>query len=225
MTPPLPPRRKRARRGPADRCTDDELMVRMGRGHTAALVELMERYSGAAHRYAWRIFRDHHTAEDISQEFFVKLFRNAARYQPRGHFTTYFYRVLANLCFDNLRKRKRRKKVQAIQLDPIEAEGTELEALARPGDPDARIRAEEAKDAVHRALAGLPLHVREALELREFEGLRYREIAEVMDISLNEVKVLLHRGRKLLARALARTSVGREIRGDEIRRGDAWGQA
>ena len=63
-------------------------------------------------------------------------------------------------------------------------------------------------------LSSLPLHVREALELREFEGLRYREIAEVMDISLNEVKVLLHRGRKLLARALARTSVGKEIRGD-----------
>ena len=84
-------------------------MVRCGRGHTAALNELMDRYRDAAYRYAWRIFRNHHTAEDITQEFFVKLFRNAARYQPRGHFTTYFYRVLANLCFDLLRKRKRRK--------------------------------------------------------------------------------------------------------------------
>ena len=62
------------------------------------------------------------------------------------------------------------------------------------------------------ALKALPLHVREAIELREFEGLRYREIAEVMDISLNEVKVLLHRGRKLLARALVRTPVGKEMR-------------
>lgn len=214
MTPPPPNRRKRARRGPADRCTDDELMVRCGRGHTAALAELMDRFQGAAYRYAWRIFRNHHTAEDITQEFFVKLFRNAGRYQPRGHFTTYFYRVLANLCFDNLRKRKRRRRVQAIQMDPIEAEGTELEPLAREDDPTAPLRREEAKDAVHAALAGLPVHVREALELREFEGLRYREIAEVMDISLNEVKVLLHRGRKLLARSLARTTVGREIRGE-----------
>lgn len=192
-------------------------MVRCGRGHTAALVELMGRHGGAAHRYAWRIFRDHHMAEDVSQEFFVKLFRNAARYQPRGRFTTYFYRVLANLCFDHLRKRKRRKKVQSVQLDPIEAEGTELEPLARPDEPGAGLRAEEAKDAVHGALSGLPLHVRQTLELREFEGLRYREIAEVMDISLNEVKVLLHRGRKLLARALARTTVGKEIRGDRPR--------
>jgi len=196
----------------------------MGRGHTVALKELMERYRDAAYRYAWRIFRNHHTAEDITQDFFIKLFRNAARYQPRGHFTTYFYRVLANLCFDVLRKRKRRRKVQAIQLDPIESEGTELEPLSRDSDPSGRLRAEEAHEAVHGALGSLPLHVREALELREFEGLRYREIAEVMDVSLNEVKVLLHRGRKLLARALLRTTVGREVRGNYERPDDSQDQ-
>ena len=190
--------------------TDDQLMVRCGRGHTAALEELMNRYQGAAQRYAWRIFRNHHTAEDVTQELFVKLFRNAARYQPRGHFKTYFYRVLSNLCFDVLRKRKRRKKINSVQLDPIGAEGTELEPLALDVDPDAPIQAQEAHEAVRGALSALPVQVRKALELREFEGLRYREIAEVLDISLNEVKVLLHRGRKLLARTLARTSVGRE---------------
>ena len=195
---------------PKKRQTDDELMVRCGRGHTAALSELMDRWHGAAYRYAWRIFRNHHTAEDVVQEFFVKLFRNAGRYQPRGHFTTYFYRVLANLCFDMLRKRKRRRKIRAVQLDPIQAEGTELEPLAGEFDIDARIVSAEAKDAVHGALSALPVNVRKALELREFEGLRYREIAEVMDISLNEVKVLLHRGRKLLARSLARTPVGKD---------------
>jgi RNA polymerase sigma-70 factor (ECF subfamily) len=214
MTPPPAPRPTRLRRGPAERCSDDELMVRCGRGHTVALTELMGRHQGAAYRYAWRMFRNHHTAEDVTQEFFVKLFRNAGRYQPRGHFTTYFYRVLANLCFDNLRKRRRRRKVQSVHMDPIEAEGTELEPLARPQDPTAPLRAAEAHDAVHDALGQLPVHVRQALELREFEGLRYREIAEVMDISLNEVKVLLHRGRKLLARILARTPLGREIRGE-----------
>lgn len=195
---------------PHEQHTDDQLMVRCGRGQTPALEELMRRYQGAAHRYAWRIFRNHHTAEDVTQELFVKLFRNAARYDPRGHFKTYFYRVLSNLCFDVLRKRRRRKKINSVQLDPLAAEGTELEPLATDVDPDRPIQAQEARDAVHEALAGLPIQVRKALELREFEGLRYREIAEVMDISLNEVKVLLHRGRKLLGRSLARTAVGRE---------------
>jgi len=186
------------------------------------LAELMARHQDAPHRYAWRIFRDHHTAEDVTQDFFVKLFRSAARYQPRGHFTTYFYRVLANLCYDLLRKRKRRRHIQAIHLDPVESEGTELEPLAPDVDHDAGLRATEARDAVQGALDELPTRVREALELREFEGLRYREIAEVMDVSLNEVKVYLHRGRKMLAKVLAGRPLGRDwIGSDSGEEGDA----
>ena len=192
------------------RLTDDELMVRCGKGDANALDELVSRHQQAAYRYCWRIFRNHHTAEDKVQDFFLKLFRNAQSYEPRGHFTTWFYRVLSNLCFDELRKKKRRKKVQGVQIDPIACEGTELEPLAPAEDPAAPLRAREAKDAVHEALIELPVQVRKALELREFEGLRYREIGAVMDLSLNEVKVLLHRGRKLLARRLARTPIGRD---------------
>lgn len=208
MAPPPPPlpHARRALRA----YTDDELMGACGGGDTAALAELMRRHQAAAWRYAWRIFRDHHLAEDMTQELFVKLFRNAARYQPRGHFTTYFYRVLANLCFDLLRKRKRRRAVNAVHLDPIESEGTELEPRALQDEPEAPLERLDAREAVRVALDGLPVRVRQALELREFEGLRYRDIAEVLDLSLNEVKVLLHRGRKLLARELARTPVGRD---------------
>ncbi len=203
MAPPLP------LRAPSG-LTDDQLMVRLARGDVPSLEVLLLRHQDAAYRYCWRIFRDHHTAEDMTQDFFLKVFRSATHYQPRGHFTTWFYRVLANLCFDALRKKKRRRKVQGVQIDPIACEGTELEPLAAPVDPASGLRRDEAKDAVHDALERLPQEVRKALELREFEGLRYREIAVVMERSLNEVKVLLHRGRKLLARHLADTPVGRE---------------
>lgn len=219
LDPPPASRSARRRRGPGPlalaEMEDDELMARCGRGQTSALAELMERHQDAAQRYAWRIFRDHHTAEDMTQELFVKLFRNAARYQPRGHFTTFFYRVLANLCFDLLRKRKRRKHVQSVQLDPLLSSGTQLEPIDETTDLEAPLRRREARDAVHEALHSLPARVREALELREFEGLRYREIAEVMDVSLNEVKVYLHRGRKMLARVLGRTPVGRDWGGHD----------
>jgi RNA polymerase sigma-70 factor (ECF subfamily) len=193
--------------------SDDGLMVRCGKGDAAALSLLIERHQGAAYRYCWRIFRNHHAAEDLAQDLFVKLYRTADRYEPRGHFTTYFYRVLANLCYDALRRRKRRRRVESVQLDPVGAEGTELEPLARDQDLDAGLVAEEARDAVHGALGTLPEQVRKAIELREFEGLRYREIANVLELSLNEVKVLLHRGRKLLARTLAPTPVGRQLGG------------
>ena len=86
----------------------EALMARMASGDVAAFEKLLETYQGAAYRYAYRIFRDRHIAEDVSQEFFFKLFRNAGRYQPAGKFTTYFYKVLNNLCLDTLRRMHRK---------------------------------------------------------------------------------------------------------------------
>jgi RNA polymerase sigma-70 factor, ECF subfamily len=191
--------------------SDDDLLVRAGQGDVEAFTTLIARHQGAVYRYCWRIFRNHHTAEDLSQELFVKLFRHAARYEPAGHFTTYLYRILTNLCFDALRRRKRRRRTETAELDPVLSEGTDLEPVEPEPDFNAAFERTEAKRAVHDALAALPVEVRKAVELREIEGLAYRDISQVLDLSLNEVKVLLHRGRKLLARSLARTPVGRQF--------------
>ncbi|MHC4930765.1 MAG: RNA polymerase sigma factor, partial [Planctomycetota bacterium] len=86
----------------------EALMTRMASGDVGAFEELLKAYEGAAYRYAYRIFRDRQISEDVSQEFFFKLFRNAARYQPAGKFTTYFYKVLNNLCLDTLRRMNRK---------------------------------------------------------------------------------------------------------------------
>jgi RNA polymerase sigma-70 factor (ECF subfamily) len=191
------------------RTPDDDLMVLCGKGDLGAYSTLLERHGAAAYRYCWRIFRNHHTAEDLAQECFLKIFRCAPRYQPVGRFPTFFYRVLTNLCFDALRRKKRRGRVESLHLDPVESEGTELEPLDRPRDLTAGLMADEARAEIHRALSTLPVQVRQCLELREFEGMRYRQIGEVLDLSTAEVKVLLHRGRKMLAKALEGTPVGR----------------
>lgn len=190
---------------------DDALMRRCGQGDMAALEALLARHQDAAYRHCWRVFRNHHTAEDVVQEFFVKLFRHAARYEPQGHFTTWFYRVLSNQCLDVLRKRRRRSAVEGLQLDPQACEGTALEPQDGDEGAEARLQRAEQRDRVHAALAGLPVEVRRAVELRELDGLRYREVAEVLGLSLNEVKVLLVRGRKLLARALGASEEGRRL--------------
>src|SRR5438477_3512756 len=169
--PPPPGPLSPALDGRGARRSDDELLVRAGAGDVTAFTELLDRHEGAVYRYCWRIFRNHHTAEDLAQDFFVKLFRNAGRYVPEGHFTTYMYRVLTNLCFDALRRRKRRQRTEALHLDPVGAEGTELEPVARPMDLDAGMVGDEAKGAVHGALVDLPVQVRKCIELREFEGL------------------------------------------------------
>jgi RNA polymerase sigma-70 factor (ECF subfamily) len=181
----------------------EALMARMASGDVVAFEELMRAYGAAAHRYAYRIFRDRHIAEDVSQELFLKLYRNASRYEPAGKFTTYFYKVLNNLCLDTLR-RMHRKSLPDFQ----SFENPVLDGMPEPHErtaPDAAARTSEERRLVREAIRKLPPMQRQVIVLRELEELKYREIADVLDLSLNEVKVLIHRGRKALLKILQRS--------------------
>jgi RNA polymerase sigma-70 factor (ECF subfamily) len=179
------------------------LMTRMATGDVKAFEELLEAYKGAAYRFAYRIFRDRHIAEDVSQEFFFKLFRNADRYKPAGKFTTYFYRVLHNLCLDTLRRMNRKSLPDFQSFENPVLDGFPISETE--GAPEAAARLSEEKRLVREAIHKLPPAQRQVIILRELEELKYREIAEVLGLSLNEVKVLIHRGRKSLLKILQRS--------------------
>jgi RNA polymerase sigma-70 factor (ECF subfamily) len=190
--------------------TDELLMRKVARGDLAAFRLLMERWEGAAKRYAYRVFGDYQAAEDASQDTFVRLFRSAVRYEPSAKFSTYFYTVLGNLCRDRIRSARRRSGhgetfEDVFVLDDL-AEGPA--AL----QPEPRVETEEARMLVRGAVTELPEKLREALSLREFEGLTYQEIAEVMDANLGEVKTWIHRGRKRLAQRLRKLATPEERR-------------
>jgi RNA polymerase sigma-70 factor (ECF subfamily) len=181
----------------------EALMTRMASGDVAAFEDLLRSYQGAAYRYAYRIFRDRQIAEDVSQEFFFKLFRNAARYQPAGKFTTYFYTVLNNLCLDFLRRMNRKSLPDFHSFENPVLDGLPDQHVH--GAPEAAATTAEERRLVREAIGKLPEHQRRVIVLRELEELKYREIAEVLSLSLNEVKVLIHRGRKSLLRILKRS--------------------
>jgi RNA polymerase sigma-70 factor (ECF subfamily) len=191
--------------------TDEHLMRKVAAGDRTAFRALLERWEGAAKRYAYRMFGDHHTAEDVAQETFVRLYRSAARYEPTAKFSTYFYTVLGNLCRDRLRADRRRRRDGA----PREVSDDVFEfgdVIAGPDDlaPEAASEHEEARALVRRAVAELPEKLQQALCLREFEGMPYVEIADVMGANLGEVKTWIHRGRKTLAIRLQRLTAGEE---------------
>jgi len=186
---------------------DDALMIRLAGGSQEAFGTLVRRYEARARRFCYRMFRDAQVAEDVAQEAFLKLYLNADRYQPSGKFVTWFYRVLGNLCYDRLRFEKRRSPVTGTTMDGTTLDGYTdgeggADANGRFVAPDQALLRKEERAMVRRAVEGLPDNLRSALTLREFEGLKYREIAEVMGVSLNEVKVLIFRGRKQLAKRL-----------------------
>jgi RNA polymerase sigma-70 factor (ECF subfamily) len=193
--------------------TDETLMARVVSGDAEAFTEIVRRYEAMARRYCYRIFRDTQTAEDAAQDMFLKLYRQADRYEPTGKFKTWFYRVLGNLCFDRLRFEKRRAAVRAGTMDSF-AMDEEEDGDGRFPDPGAALVSQEQRAAVQAALRELSEATRQAVMLREFEGLKYREIAEAMEVGISDVKVLLHRGRKQLAKRLSRWIVedGHDVR-------------
>jgi RNA polymerase sigma-70 factor, ECF subfamily len=190
--------------------TDEQLMRRVARGDLPAFRTLLERWEGAAKRYAFRFFGDYHAAEDAAQEAFVRLYRSAARYEPTAKFSTYFYTVLGNLCRDRVRADRRRVARGETLEDTFEID--DRTAGPEAWGPEAQLDSVEARSVVRRAVATLPDKLREAVSLREFEGMTYAEIAAVMGANLGEVKTWIHRGRKALAPKLRRYAGREDVR-------------
>ena len=188
--------------------TDEQLMCKVARGDLASFRVLIERWEGAAKRYAYRFFGDYHAAEDAAQETFVRLFRSATRYQPTAKFSTYFYTVLGNHCRDRLRAERRRTARGEVLADVFDMD--ERLPGAEDAEPEHRLDSAEARAMVRRAVAELPEKLREAVSLREFEGMAYADIADVMGANLGEVKTWIHRGRKALAPKLQRYAAHEE---------------
>lgn len=181
---------------------DELLMQKVAEGDLGAFRALMERWEGAAKRYAFRIFGDYQLAEDAAQEAFVRLYRSAGRYEPTARFSTYFYTVLGNLCRDRLRADRRRDAHGETFSDSGLLD--DLAGDAAWSRPESEAELAEEREIVRAAVSGLPDKLMEALSLREFEGLSYQEIASAMGANLGEVKTWIHRGRKTLCGRLER---------------------
>lgn len=184
-----------------EQATDEALMLRVAKGDSEAFEVLLDRWEGAAQRYAARMLGDVHAAEDVAQEAFVRLFRGAPDYRPTARFSTWFYTILGNLCRDRIRRLRRRPDERGA-LPLGEGENEPADAGGKTPGPEEALLASERRELVGEAVRSLPTHLQQAVALREFEGLKYREIAETLDCDINEVKVLIHRGRKALAKRL-----------------------
>ena len=171
---------------------DLELMRRVGAGDAQAYRALSSRYLGPLLRYAARLLGDSAEAEDIVQETFLRLWQQAARFEPRAAKPrTWLYRIAHNLCVDRLR---RRREVGSDALDQ------------NPGGerPSGLFDRKELAVEVQAALSALPERQRAALVLVHYEGLDNAEAASVLGCGVEAVESLLARGRRALREQLAR---------------------
>lgn len=173
-----------------DAITDEELMLRIGDGDQTAYGILVDRHLSLNLGYATKLLGNTAEAEEVMQEAFIRVWKHASRWDParKTRFTTWFYRVVTNLCYDVGRKRKPQEKVEI--LETIASEEASAENV---------IAVDQRSKQVKIALEELPQRQKTAIMLCYFQGLSNREAAEVMEVSLNALESYLVRGRRNLA--------------------------
>ena len=159
-----------------------------------ALAELVKRHQNCALHLAYRSLGDWQLAEDVVQDGFLRVHRAASRYRPDAKFSTWFYRIIVNLCMDQLRKRQRHSQFASKVAD----------SLAQPTDnPMHQQEVKEKRQAVREAIDRLDERERLAVILHRFEGLPHRQIADIMEASISAVESLLVRSYRKLREELA----------------------
>ncbi|HKS36727.1 MAG TPA: sigma-70 family RNA polymerase sigma factor [Verrucomicrobiae bacterium] len=166
-----------------------------------AFAQLVRRWEGPIQRLCIRMLGDAHRGEDLSQEAFARVFARRKEYQPSGKFSTWLWRIAMNLCYDELRRLKRRSESSLD--DGGEAFGLDDAFIAPEPPPDRSMVEQERGELVRQALMRLPEAYRSVLVMRHYEDLKFREIAEVLDIPEGTVK-------SRMAEAL--TQMGRQLR-------------
>lgn len=184
---------------PAD--TDKELVRRVRRGDAAAFDLLYLRYQHKVQALLARYLTRHQDVEDIAQETFIKAYRALPRFRGESAFYTWLYRIAVNTAKNHLAARPQR--VQTVELDAEDADGGELAAALRQEDgPEDAAQSDELKEAIDAAIAALPEDLRSALTLREFNGLSYAQIAEVLDCPVGTVRSRIFRARAAVDAAI-----------------------
>lgn len=180
-----------------------ELIIQAQKGDQQALTQLVLGQQHYVYSIAMSVLKNPEDAADLTQEAFIRLFRTLPQYNGESRFTTWLYRLVVNLCRDELRRRGR----QAPIAPPVgdEEEVDQVAGLAdddRWTDPAEALDARELRVQVRKALDQLEEHYRLVLTLYYFEDLKYTDIAEILDIPLNTVKSHIRRGKERLAAIL-----------------------
>ncbi len=174
--------------------TDQQLVVRAQKGDTRAFDMLVLKYQGRIATLISRFINDAAEVEDVTQEAFIKAFRALPKFRGESAFYTWLYRIASNAAKNHLVARGRRPSADA---DVDDAEYfDEGDALRDSETPENTVFGQELAEVVRRALDDLPDELRAALTLREFDGLSYEEIADVMACPVGTVRSRIFRARE-----------------------------
>jgi RNA polymerase sigma-70 factor, ECF subfamily len=184
--------------------TDEELVARSMGGDLDSFNQLVLRWERPIYALAYRVIGREEDARDVAQETFLRAFRALGGFKGQAKFSSWLYRITLNLCRDWIRRERRAPVAQV-------PEGVDLIELAGETEPAESIEELVARRqlgrAVARAMAALPEEQRTAIVLKEYHGLTFQEIADLLDCPLSTVKTRMYQGLTVLRKELARAGV------------------
>jgi RNA polymerase sigma factor (sigma-70 family) len=170
------------------RQNDEEIMVMVKEEKVEMLAILFERHHVRLYNYLLRLTRNSQTSEDLVQEIFFRIIKYRHTFRGESKFLVWMYQIARNVHIDYLRKHKNEFSYEE-----------RWEQEKAPGDgPDTQSEHQEDVNILHQALNQLPVKKREILILSRFQNLKYREIAELFECSIESIKVNVHRAIKEL---------------------------
>ena len=173
---------------------DVRLVDRFLKGDAHAFELLFRKHQAYAFNVAYGLLGNAEDAADVTQEAFLRVHRNMARFRGESSFTTWLYRVVVNLSITELRRRTRSRTQLMEDIAPPEAWRAEEEAADAPL---LHLESGEERETVQRVLRHLPPDYRAVLVLRHFQQLAYEEMCDVLGLTMSQVKTRLHRARRM----------------------------
>lgn len=175
--------------------TDQQLVVKVQEGDKRAFDLLVLKYQLKVHAIVSRFVRDTDEVADVVQEAFIKAYRALPKFRGESQFYTWLYRIAVNTAKNYLVSRSRRPPGSDVDIDDAEYySGSEY--LKDLGTPENQLFRDELESVIVKSIAELPEDLRTAVTLREYEGLSYEEIAEIMECPVGTVRSRIFRARE-----------------------------
>jgi RNA polymerase sigma-70 factor (ECF subfamily) len=183
--------------------TDAEVMLRVRTGDEQAFAYLVQKYRRPMLSFMYRMARNQAAAEDMAQEVFLRVYRSRETYTANAKFTTWLYRIATNLAVNHARDTRHERPEISMSLDEPDAETGLMPDLA-DGTPNVEenILRRERLAAIRSHVQALPERQRMAVVMHKYQGMDYRQIAEVLHLSESATKSLLFRAYESLREKL-----------------------
>jgi RNA polymerase sigma-70 factor (ECF subfamily) len=196
----------------------DSLVARARQGDQGAQGKLVQLWYKRIYNFGYKFFLDHDMAMEVSQKTFISMCRNLAGLQDTARFKSWLYKIAVNYCREETRKTKNSR---ALSFDVVwnrEAENSpDWEGSHQRNDnPERQLQQSELSDILQEALLELNDEQRVVVIMKEYEGLKFREIAEVLNISENTVKSRMYYGLDGLRKILERKKINKDTIGYEL---------